>query len=335
MPIHQLAAMPARATPLPADDYDSPWKEALDLYFREALALLVPELHAAIDWSVAPQFLGKELQSISRPGKRGRRLADKLVRVRLRSGAEAWLLVHVEVQGRACGRLVKARFTRRMYEYRYLIGARAMRLGRAEAPPLIYSLGILIDGQGPESHLVYTDEYLGQGVKFSFPVLQLGLWQDRLDELEAQAPSNPFAVVVMAQLAANRYRDKSTRLVPKFELVKRLKTYGYDDEEIRRVYRLVDWMIRLPEDLEPAYLQAIETLTEDEKMTYLTTSERWSLKRSRAEGQAELLLRQIQRRFGAVSEETEQKVRAGAPQQLELWALNILDATTLEGVFRD
>ncbi|CAM5188517.1 hypothetical protein CDEF62S_04701 [Castellaniella defragrans] len=313
--------MAAPATPPPADDHDSPWKEALDLYLREALALLAPDLHAVIDWSCAPQFLDKELQSIGLPGKRGRRLADKLVRVRLRSGAEAWLLVHVEVQGRSRGHRVKLRFARRMYEYRHLIQARFARQARSGEPPLIYSLGILTDGRGPETHLTYSDEYLGQGVRFSFPVIQLGLWQDRLGGLEALAPSNPFAVIVMAQLAANRHPDKATRLAPKFALVRSLKGYGYDEEEIGRVHRLVDWMIRLPEDLEPAYLRAIETLTEDEKMTYLTTSERWSLKRSRAEGlsegaqkgQAELLLRQIQRRFGEASDETAQRVRSGTP----------------------
>jgi hypothetical protein len=34
-----------------AADYDSPWKEALDLYFEPFLALLFPTIHAQIDWS--------------------------------------------------------------------------------------------------------------------------------------------------------------------------------------------------------------------------------------------------------------------------------------------
>ena len=32
-------------------DYDSPWKEALDVYFEPFLALLFPEVHRGIDWS--------------------------------------------------------------------------------------------------------------------------------------------------------------------------------------------------------------------------------------------------------------------------------------------
>lgn len=42
-------------------DYDSPWKEALDYFFEDFTALLAPELHALIDWSVAPLFLDTEL----------------------------------------------------------------------------------------------------------------------------------------------------------------------------------------------------------------------------------------------------------------------------------
>src|SRR3546814_20055787 len=82
-------------------DYDSPWKEALVLYFREFLQLLQPELHSQIDWSVAPTFLDKELQAISHDAANGRRLADKLVLVRLRriNAPELWLLIHIAVQG--------------------------------------------------------------------------------------------------------------------------------------------------------------------------------------------------------------------------------------------
>jgi hypothetical protein len=224
------------------------------------------------------------------------------------------------------------------------------RLRSAEPPP-VYSLGILIDGAGPETHLEYRDEYLGQGVRFSFPVIQLDGWRDRAEALRARAPSNPFAVVILAQLAANEHPDKATRLRPKFELVRGLKAYGYDEESVRQIYRLVDWLITLPEDLEEQYQERLQTLSEEDEMTYVTTTERWGIKKGRLEGraeglqeglsegtqrgQAELLLRQVQRRFGALPDEVSQRIRTAAGPQLELWALNILDAATLEDVFRD
>ena len=63
------------------DDYDSPWKEALERYFPDFLALLFPRIHAAIDWSKGYAFLDKELQQVVRDAEHGRRHADKLAQV--------------------------------------------------------------------------------------------------------------------------------------------------------------------------------------------------------------------------------------------------------------
>jgi len=340
------------------DDQDSPWKDALELFFRQAIELLAPTLHAEIDWSVAPDFLDKELQAIAIPGKQGRRFVDKLVRVRLLAGTDAWLLIHVEVERRLRGRQALRLFSWRMYEYRHRIQVRLMRQRRLDLPPHVYSLGILLDNRGVDGHLTHTDEHRGQGVRFTFPAVELEGWRDRWDELESLASGNPFAVVIMAQLQANRYRDKRTRLGPKFELVRALRHYGYEPEVAGQVYRLIEWMIALPEDLEPDYQRAITALSEESRMTYVTLIEREGIKRGRlegiaegrvegiaegrvegiaegrVEGQADLLLRQIQRRFGRVDAETAQRIRAARSKDLETWSLSILDAATLEDVFR-
>lgn len=323
----------------PIDDHDSPWKEALEVFFLQALELLVPGLHAEIDRTAAPVFLDKELQAIALPGKKGRRFVDKLVQVRLCSGAAAWLLIHVEVERRLRGRKSLSLFAWRMYEYRHRIQTRLMRQSDLALPPPVYSLGILLDNPGVGDHLVYTDEHRGQGVHFTFPVVELEAWRSRWDELESRAAGNPFAVVVMAQLQANRYRDKRTRLGPKFELVRSLRRYGYAPNTAGQIYRLIEWMITLPKDLEPEYLRAVNALSEEHKMTYVTLIEREGIKRGRVEGrvegQADLLLRQVRRRFGAVDEATEQRIRSARARDLETWSLNILDAATLDDVFRD
>lgn len=46
-------------------DYDGAWKNALDAYFPDFLALLWPTLHAQIDWTHKPVFLDKELQRLA------------------------------------------------------------------------------------------------------------------------------------------------------------------------------------------------------------------------------------------------------------------------------
>ena len=97
-----------------SDDYDSPWKEALSLYFQPFLALFFPAAHAEIDWSRGYQSLDQELRQVVREAELGRRRVDHLVKVCLNNGREQWLLVHVEVQTSR-----DRNFARRMYTYNY------------------------------------------------------------------------------------------------------------------------------------------------------------------------------------------------------------------------
>ena len=76
-------------------DYDSPWKEALDRYFKAFLDLLFPEAHDQIDWSRGYESLDKEFQQVAREAELGPRYVDKLVRVWTKAGAECWLLIHI------------------------------------------------------------------------------------------------------------------------------------------------------------------------------------------------------------------------------------------------
>ena len=95
-------------------DHDSPWKEALENYFPDFLALLFPDVDAGIDWGQGHAFLDKELQQVVREADSGRSYADKLVRVYSQEGDETWVLVHVEVQGDP-----EPDFAERMYRYNY------------------------------------------------------------------------------------------------------------------------------------------------------------------------------------------------------------------------
>ena len=81
-------------------DHDSPWKEALEHFFPDFLALLFPAVFDAVDWRRAPAFLDKELQKVVRDAEDGRRHADKLI--------------HVEVQGEP-----ERAFAERMFRYYY------------------------------------------------------------------------------------------------------------------------------------------------------------------------------------------------------------------------
>lgn len=80
-------------------DLDSPWKDILQTYFREFMAFFFPDAHRDIAWEYGYDFLDKEFQAIAKDAEQGRRFVDKLVKVWRKGGGEAWVLVHIEVQG--------------------------------------------------------------------------------------------------------------------------------------------------------------------------------------------------------------------------------------------
>lgn len=51
------------------DEYDSPWKEAIERFFKPFLLFFFPQVHNEIDWSKGYEFLDKELQKIMRDAK--------------------------------------------------------------------------------------------------------------------------------------------------------------------------------------------------------------------------------------------------------------------------
>ncbi|HEV3444913.1 MAG TPA: Rpn family recombination-promoting nuclease/putative transposase [Gemmataceae bacterium] len=103
-------------------DLDSPWKEVLDQFFPLSVALLFPDIYQDIDWQRRYEALDQELQQIMHDAEMGKRLADKLFKVWLKNGEEAWVLVHIELQNQPEGE-----FAERMYVYNYRIYDRYRR----------------------------------------------------------------------------------------------------------------------------------------------------------------------------------------------------------------
>ncbi|MCP4352739.1 MAG: hypothetical protein GY795_45365 [Desulfobacterales bacterium] len=98
------------------DDYDSPWKDILSIYFEQFLAFFFPKIAGEIDWTKGYTSLDKELRQVTRNAKIGGRLADKLFQVWTKSGEETWVLVHVEIQAQW-----KKDFSHTTYVYNYRI----------------------------------------------------------------------------------------------------------------------------------------------------------------------------------------------------------------------
>jgi hypothetical protein len=251
-------------------DYDGAWKELLERYFVEFVHFFFPQVHGGIDWSRGYEFLDKELQRVVRDAELGRRLADKLVKVWRRDGDEAWVLVHVEVQGD-----VEPGFGRRMYVYNYRLFDRYDRR--------VATLAVLADRQPGWRPDGFAYDLWGCGVRLVFPMIKLLDYEAQWDLLE-QGP-NPFAIIVMAHLKAQAtYHDAEGRLHWKLTLVKMLYQRGYEKKDILELFRFIDWLMALPEELEISFMEALRQYEEDVKMPYVTSVERIGIKKGIQQG---------------------------------------------------
>ena len=78
----------------------------------------------------------------------------------------------------------------------------------------------------------------------------------------------------------------------------------------------------------------LATRAEDWKRQWLQEGHLKGQMVGRLEGEAALLLRQLERRFGALPTEVRARVAAADTAALEAWGLRVLDAGSLEDVLR-
>ncbi len=257
----------------PQTDFDSPWKEALEHYFAAFMAFFFPKAHAGIAWERGYEFLDTELQQVVRDAELGRRLADKLVKVWRTDGEEAWVLIHIEVQGQP-----EPDFAKRMYTYNYRLFDRHDKA--------IVSLAVLGD-ESPSwrpagfGYMLWDCE-----VSLRFPTVKLLDYKARWDELDASA--NPFAMVVMAHLKAQETRgDYENRLDWKLRLFRRLYERGFSKQDILELFRFIDWLLWLPDELTQKFRQTVAEYEEGKRMPYVTSIERLGRQEGREEGRQE------------------------------------------------
>jgi hypothetical protein len=262
-------------------DFDSPWKDALDDFLEAFLSLCFPLAHAGIDWSRGYEPFDKELQQIVRDAELGRRLVDKLFKVWRHDGSPAWVMIHIEVQGQE-----DPAFAERMYVYNYRL------YDRYHVP--ILSLAVLADDNPnwrPNSFII---DLWGCRAGLEFPTVKLLDFANRLEDLETG--ENIFGIVLNAHLKAHETRrDAALRHTWKIRLVRGLYERGLSPEQVRRLFKIVDWLLELPEELEDGFLAQVAAIQESKKMPYVTSIERLGIRK----GMLRSLELSLEQRFGA------------------------------------
>src|SRR3990167_7144595 len=212
--------------------FDTPWKDILDMYFEHFMRICHPEAAKAIDWNKGYEPLDKELSSITKDSEKGNRIADKLIKVWRVDGQETWVLFHIEIQGHP-----QSDFSERMYTYHY-------RLSDRYHKPVV-SIAILADDKLTWRPSSYAYQLWGCQLNFHFVPIKLLDYENQRESLVVS--SNPFAIVILAHLAALKTkRNEKDRYTAKLGLTRSLYDKGWDKKAILDLYTFIDWVMALP-----------------------------------------------------------------------------------------
>ena len=74
------------------------------------------------------------------------------------------------------------------------------------------------------------------------------------------------------------------RKLLKWELTRRLYERGYGKKDVLEIFRLIDWLMVLPESLKVAFRQQLKQYEQEKAMPHLTSIEVLALEEGRQEG---------------------------------------------------
>jgi hypothetical protein len=293
-----------RREPEHDSDYDGAWKEALRDHLPEFIGKYFPAEYAVIDWSVSPEWFDKELSQVLGQSGRRNREVDVLVKVRLLTGCEQWILLHLEIQTS-----YEEDFASRIAKYNaglhWVFQHRAMTL---------VVLADLRRGWRPDEDVFQVATFES---RLKFPVCKL------IENLDSEWQNETSLPVLLARAQVEALRtsgDAEGRYRAKWLLVRGLYGLGYNAQQVRETFRLIDWMMHLRVDLDERFRAELTAFEEQGKMPYVTSIERLA----EARGKAELILAILGEKCGSPPETAEDRVRRLNSEQLQRLGKDLL-----------
>ncbi len=217
--------------------------DAITRYFPEFMAFYFPLAAAEIDWQQPHVFLDQELAQVFQDAELGKRRVDRLVQVATREGGEQWVYIHIEVQGQH-----DADFPERLFTYNYRLYDRYRRP--------VASLAVLADDRESWKPTQFAYQLFGCEVGIRFPTVKTLDYASQSETLLEDR--NPFALVTAAHLFTRRTKgDPEQRYAAKWRLAKLLYERHWDKQRIIDLFGVIDWLMRLPTELEQRLLQEV------------------------------------------------------------------------------
>jgi hypothetical protein len=204
------------------------WKGAIEDFADSFIKYFYPSFSHLIDWNKKIEFLDSELPRLSRGLRKGKRIADKLLRVFLKDGTEKWFLIHVEVQSQSDKDLQKRMFT--MY-YRII----------DKYDVDVAALAILAYNQAKETS-VFKESFWDTELTFKYKTYNL------VKEVEKGYidHENIFSLIVQSVYVDIKYgEDEEKKFEEKMKLLENFFGRKVNHEEYGEILNFITTFIRL------------------------------------------------------------------------------------------
>ncbi len=198
--------------------------------------------------------------------------------VYLKDGTVEWYLIHIEVQS-----YVDKNFSRRLYLYN-------SRIFNKYAKPVI-TLALITEDSEWFRPSEYKVAHRSFELSFKFPVIKIIDYKSGMAELEKNM--NPFAVATLAYLRLIEAKeDAEKKYLWKKALIADLYQKRFAREDIIALFRFIDWIIRMPADMEENFREEIKKIKTEGGITVeetLHTIESLTRQREREEMAREMI----------------------------------------------
>jgi flagellar biosynthesis/type III secretory pathway protein FliH len=153
-------------------------------------------------------------------------------------------------------------------------------------------------------------------------------------------------LITLAHLRTQQARHDPDQLYEaKWQLTKLLYQHGWRKERIIILFKVINWMMSLPEPHQQRFWQAILKLEKERKMEWISPLEQsfidkgWKkgleqgMELGRKQGALTVLERLLTRRFGPLPKTAQKKLAKADLGQLEAWSDALPEAQSLKQVF--
>lgn len=232
--------------------YDETWKDIVVELINDFLAMFLPDLNAQVNSNIPPVFLEQELHAAIKD--KTIKIADKLVRVKLKNGEDKWVFIHIEFETSP-----DVLIGERMFQYYHRIYE---KYGKDITALVIYTGSIV-----PKKYDRYNHKVFGTSIDYTFNTYQV----KKQNEKALLENNNPFAIIVLANLYTLQSKDDDAkRLILKEKIYEVAKSRGYSRSKTEKLLIFVFELIKLEPDFEKKFDAYVNESLNKTDMPYVT-----------------------------------------------------------------